>query len=824
MARDGTSGTPDSFDPVFKDDSRTPSPFLSPDRPVMKPPARRSLCAVRLARRVRRACARPALLVACAAAALAPAAAAQFSGGKAIGVAPVMTQTEGGGQRWALVVGINDYSSVPGLRFARQDAQAMARALVEHCGFPKDNVVLMTDDRAVRVDAPHLYPTRSNLRNRINRIAEIAGKDDVLLIFYSGHGVNLLGEAHLVPVDGNDRDPGSLVPLRWVTSTVESSSATQRMLILDACHAGAKSGGPDSPAERINATMAAAAFQTLASCGPQELSHEDPDSGHGVFATALLEGLEGAADAEGEGNRDGSITADELFDYASLRVKRWSFATGKRQTPVLKGQRRGPVTIARSSRPPAPDPTPEPEPVEAVVPTVEALVPPAEPAVQVPQRPKTDTTPTPDPEPAADAPRPVAPKPPPPMETPVPRYAPRPGADDADHDHDEADDDRNDSDAADRIATRFDPGPVPPAVAPAPPAPEPAFAFAAVAADRLTMALISGPSDPLAPTAVLTVAADGGGQYREIAEAVAAAPPGALVLVAPGHYSEKVTVDKAIEVRGAGPLGTAVLTAGNGHALRLTADHAVVRNLAVVGVGKLWGDTEALLIERGTPWIIGCDVASKSHACVQVQGDAKPVLVGCTVRNGATTGVYAEDHADVRIEGGLIYGHAKYGVELRGKARLTLRHAAVYDNRKSGLYFHEKTAGTVVACEVYGNAHSGIAVTENAEAAVTHSTVRHNGKRGVLVASKAAVSFDRCRVYRNAGPGVELKDRAAPEFLRTAVVENQGPGVCRRDAKVGGRFLGVEIRGNAGGAVNQPEGEEDLLELPDHPAPSVPRP
>ena len=361
----------------------------------MTPPARRTLVPLRLIRCVRWACA----AVAVVAAFQAPAARAQVSGdqvpgGKAIGVAPAaLAETRGGGQRWALVVGINDYTSAPGLRFARQDAQAMARALIEHCGFPKGNVVLMTDDRAVRIDAPELYPTRSNLRNRINRIAEIAGKDDVLVIFYSGHGVNLLGEAHLVPVDGNDRDPGSLVPLRWVTSTVESSSATQRMLILDACHAGAKSGATNSPAERINATIAAAAFQTLASCGPQELSYEDPESGHGVFATALLEGLEGRADTEGEGNHDGSITADELFDYASLRVKRWSFATGKRQTPVLKGQRRGPVTIARSSRPPQPKPaaaTEEPKPIEAVVPTVDALVTPADTEVNAPERPQDD--------------------------------------------------------------------------------------------------------------------------------------------------------------------------------------------------------------------------------------------------------------------------------------------------------------------------------------------------------------------------------------------------------------------------------------------------
>jgi len=88
----------------------------------MTPPARRVPTPLRLVR-----------AAALAAAVLLPAAAhAQVFGSKAIGVAPAMAQTQGGGQRWALVVGINEYSSVPGLRFARQDAQAMARALVEH--------------------------------------------------------------------------------------------------------------------------------------------------------------------------------------------------------------------------------------------------------------------------------------------------------------------------------------------------------------------------------------------------------------------------------------------------------------------------------------------------------------------------------------------------------------------------------------------------------------------------------------------------------------------------------------------------------------------
>ena len=233
-------------------------------------------------------------------------------------------------------------------------------------------------------------------------------------------------------------------------------------------------------------------------------------------------------------------------------------------------------------------------------------MPPAEPEVNAPERPQDDPLKQ-DPVPTVPAsvtrpPRIVNTPPTPPMESPVPRYAPRPDDENAPDEtvNETATETLIDGDdqadgaphPADRTATLFAAGPPPASIAPAPPTPEPAFAFAGVAADRLTMALISGPADPLAPTAVLTVATDGSGQYLQIAEAVKAAPPGALVLVAPGTYTQKVTVDKPIELRGSGPLGGTVLAAGNGHALRLTADHAVVRNLAVRGISKLWGDTE----------------------------------------------------------------------------------------------------------------------------------------------------------------------------------------------------------------------------------------
>lgn len=45
---------------------------------------------------------------------------------KAIGITQAIPTTSEGGQRWALIVGINEYTNLSPLRYARQDAEQLA--------------------------------------------------------------------------------------------------------------------------------------------------------------------------------------------------------------------------------------------------------------------------------------------------------------------------------------------------------------------------------------------------------------------------------------------------------------------------------------------------------------------------------------------------------------------------------------------------------------------------------------------------------------------------------------------------------------------------
>ena len=76
----------------------------------------------------------------------------------------------------------------------------------------------------------------------------------------------------------------------------------------------------------------------LTASGPNEVSVEDDELGHGVFTYYLLQGLRGNADMDG----DDMISIDELYSYVSKKV---ATATGQSQHPVKKGSVEGQLII-----------------------------------------------------------------------------------------------------------------------------------------------------------------------------------------------------------------------------------------------------------------------------------------------------------------------------------------------------------------------------------------------------------------------------------------------------------------------------------------------
>ena len=212
-------------------------------------------------------------------------------------------------ERFAVVVGNNlgEPPDVP-LRYAEMDAARMASVLQEVGGVRPENVVLLQGKDADTVRRALIA---------VNERVRSAGRSTVLLVYYSGHADS--GALHL----GSSR-----LELTELEQLVRGSAAAFRLLILDACRSGAltrvKGGTPIPPFEiQLGERVAGEGAVFLTSSSASEDSQESDELKGSFFTHALVSGLLGAADENG----DGRITLDEAYRYAYEATLRGSSRT-----------------------------------------------------------------------------------------------------------------------------------------------------------------------------------------------------------------------------------------------------------------------------------------------------------------------------------------------------------------------------------------------------------------------------------------------------------------------------------------------------------------
>ncbi len=254
---------------------------------------------------------------------------------------------------YAVIVGISHYAHVPDklqLQFPERDAQSIYTTLISPEGgrFKAENVVLLTGAKA----------TLAGIREQVDKwLPSVAKDDDRVLIYFAGHGFLYQGKAYLAPYDINlDNIAATGYPMDELGSVIGSKiNARYKILLTDACHSGAIT--PDET-QAMNKTLASlnSSLFSLTASRDRESSFESPEleGGHGVFTYYVVQGLNGAADTDG----DGIVTADELAEYVHTQVRE---ATGARQNPTFDRGTFDPKMLlayvpshARPAAPPAP--------------------------------------------------------------------------------------------------------------------------------------------------------------------------------------------------------------------------------------------------------------------------------------------------------------------------------------------------------------------------------------------------------------------------------------------------------------------------------------
>lgn len=230
-------------------------------------------------------------------------------------------------QSYALVIGIAHYANLPAsaqLHYPDRDAQAIFTTLISEQGgeFPANHVHMLTDSQA----------TLANIQAELeNWLPSVTTPDDRVLIYFAGHGFISGGKGYLAPYDIDLHNiAGSALPMETLGRLIGTQiKGKWKVLLTDACHSGAIT--PETDPTQLNNLLLAmhSSIFSLTASRDREQSFESADwgGGHGIFTYYVVQGLQGAADA----NSDGIVTADELAEYVHTNVRD---ATGSRQNPT----------------------------------------------------------------------------------------------------------------------------------------------------------------------------------------------------------------------------------------------------------------------------------------------------------------------------------------------------------------------------------------------------------------------------------------------------------------------------------------------------------
>ncbi len=246
------------------------------------------------------------------------------------------------GKRWALVVGVDKYADpqISPLRGAANDAHVLADTLVRYAGFPTDQVILLATDQPVE-----RQPTRVNLLRRLSNLAAAVPKDGLLLISFSGHGMERGGQAFLLPSDAQISDQISFledtaINISRMRDLIRATGVAQVMVLLDACR-NDPGGRADAPNNMTQAYVngfnfdvrnrEVQAFATIYATGVGQRAYEYTEKKQGYFTWAIVEALKG-----GGANSSGEVTLSELVKYVQDAVPKRiaiDLGAGKQQRP-----------------------------------------------------------------------------------------------------------------------------------------------------------------------------------------------------------------------------------------------------------------------------------------------------------------------------------------------------------------------------------------------------------------------------------------------------------------------------------------------------------
>lgn len=303
---------------------------------------------------------------------------------------------------------------------------------------------------------------------------------------------------------------------------------------------------------------------------------------------------------------------------------------------------------------------------------------------------------------------------------------------------------------------------------------------------------------------VLTVKSAGGGDHRDLAAAVQAAPAGARIEVYPGTYRTGIDVTRELEIVGVGAREDIVISVKDDNVIQWTAPSGRIANLTLHQAG---GEYFGIYFDDGgSATLEDSDISSDGYAIIGVRDGANPIIRNNQIHDGAQGGIFFLGNASGRVEGNTVWNTRLAQLEVKDGSDPVVLRNTFRDGQSSGIYVHTDGRGRFESNTTANNAKNGMAVANGGAPEVRNNRFLDNEQSGIFVYQSGAGVYEDNVIEGSGYAAVSIKEDSNPLIRNNVMRGGKAGGVFVYDGGKGeivdneisgNTFTGVEVRTGA---------------------------
>ncbi|MCW3095003.1 MAG: serine/threonine protein kinase, partial [Chthonomonadaceae bacterium] len=288
------------------------------------------------------------------------------------------------------------------------------------------------------------------------------------------------------------------------------------------------------------------------------------------------------------------------------------------------------------------------------------------------------------------------------------------------------------------------------------------------------------------------VASDGNGDFTTIGEAVRNARPGAEIYIRPGVYTEKVVLDKAIELIADGPVGSVTIKGTDSGCIFVSNTKVKIRGIFVRSTVS-----RGIFIAKGGAEISDCDISSLTLPCVEVNENSTANIQHCVLHN-ASHGVNLTSESGAIVTDCDIFGCSQEGVAVQPNGgHVLVQNCRVHDNTRSGIWVDGGGRATLCKCDIASSHDTACVDGLGADITIQACKIHDSGHQGIFM-EKSHLTMDHSEVYANGFEGVASFTNSIVTVTTSKIRANHFTGFRIFSATVGIDDCDITDNGESG--------------------------